>query len=843
MREHISASKPEPSAAKPPLAEAAARRGGEAIARSIGKPSADGSRRSAAELLQLQRLVGNQAVQRLLTEHPAPAGFVMRRPEPATPRSVSSVSTVSDPGSGAMRVILKPATGLAEILLPQGGAPKWASAVDVRQEGTGLHVFIQVTPGTRVMLNPNHPADVLIEVREVPWPVRPPGGQTLIEGSLASSPEKEDERLRDGPVLISSGPIAEEELAAPPGAVPSKPDAKPVEPSPGADPQDAAKANPYAAMTVEERADEVRKLLDKWLTGRDILRVFEACDPHDFITLQRKVDLTAVLDKLDTWDIVQLAVHGPILAPHRQKVNEERADFLVDITRKWGPERAQIFAHYMFASMAGDDVNSVLSLLAQEQHLHDTVDLMPLVGKLFGERGIDRGQIRDRGWEVLDIPRAFGRGIGGLLSSNEAERSLESFSALHMALDLPSPYREAVQETDRAAFERALTPGNVAFGTLDYMTLGLPSMVKGVTYDIPKAIISGAGAIAEGHVASGVEQLTGPAIFLVGMALGVRAFRKNARLAAMLELTEEGGALYGNLKSRIGAPGIDKVAKWVQGSAEAQILVREEGAAGIEALYRAQGDAVAARAELAASREAGLLPKPTAGGDKGLADLGERPAPGTRTETREEYQTRRSRERAEATTRAADQPLENPHPNAAQEGHGHGRHGFETTDAEQAERVRSGRFPDDPYGPLPTRTPAGRASRFSSPEAEAEALDRGRRQLDEALRSGTVTSYTDPVSGARTYVDPTTGKPVRFGCTVTTNRPGGFGTSQVPSRNPPPGNQPILDASGQRIPITSPTPLPRARVVFEYVPSTGEWRPVTYFPEPVLLPSGQLPLN
>jgi hypothetical protein len=109
-------------------------------------------------------------------------------------------------------------------------------------------------------------------------------------------------------------------------------------------------------------------------------------------------------------------------------------------------------------------------------------------------------------------------------------------------------------------------------------------------------------------VAAGVEQLTGPVIFIVGVALGVRGFRKNARIAAMLELTDEGRGLYSTLKTRIGAPGIDKVAKWVQGSSEAQILVREEGAAGIEALYRAQGDVAAARAELAASRAATVKP-------------------------------------------------------------------------------------------------------------------------------------------------------------------------------------------------------------------------------------------
>jgi len=262
------------------------------------------------------------------------------------------------------------------------------------------------------------------------------------------------------------------------------------------------------------------------------------------------------------------------------------------------------FAHYMFNTMPDDDAVSVLRLLAAGQHLHETIDLMPEVGKLLDERGINRSKIRDRCWEAMDILRGIGRGLGDIMSTSEAARSGEGIRAMSMTLDLPSPYQEAVNAVDQAAFMRALSPGNIAFGTLDYATMGLLSAAKGVVYDIPKGVASGVGQIAEGHVASGVEQLTGPTIFIVGVVLGVRGFRNSARMAAMLELTEEVQALYGPLKARLGAQGIDKVAKWVQSSSEAQILVRQEGAAGIEALYRAQGNVVAARAELAASRTA-----------------------------------------------------------------------------------------------------------------------------------------------------------------------------------------------------------------------------------------------
>lgn len=222
-----------------------------------------------------------------------------------------------------------------------------------------------------------------------------------------------------------------------------------------------------------------------------------------------------------------------------------------------------------------------------------------------------------------------------------------------------------------------------------------------------------------------------------------------------------------------------------------------------------------------------------------ISESGYRAAPGERAETKSKYRERRSHERAVDVVSNADQPLENPKPGIAQHGHGHARHGYQTTEAQQADRVVTGRYPDQ----LPTEVPGGkprpRASRFSSAEAEAEALGRARRVLNRELKAGSVGGYTDPVTGVQTYVDPATGIPISREIVVTTNRPGGFGTSQVVRRHPQPSTSVLPDAAGNRVAVPSNTVLPNARVTFEYVPSTGEWRPVTYFPEPAPLPSGQ----
>jgi hypothetical protein len=300
--------------------------------------------------------------------------------------------------------------------------------------------------------------------------------------------------------------------------------------------------------------------------------------------------------------VVRLGALGPILAPYRPLLNAKRAEFLADITREWGPRRAELFAHHMFSTMPDDEAREVLRLLGEGQHLHETIDVMPQVATLLTGRGIDRSVYKDRGWVAGDVARGIGHTVESILNTSEASKFGRGQRAMRMASELPAPYREGVSKSDTEAVMAALTPGNLLFGAFDTGTLGLLSAAKGVVYDVPRSVVSGVGAIAAGHVASGVEQLTGAAIVVVGSVVGVRAFRKSQRLAGMLELTPEGGALYENLSRSIGSRGLDRVAKWVAGSSEAQILVREEGAAGITALHRANGDLAVAREALAKAR-------------------------------------------------------------------------------------------------------------------------------------------------------------------------------------------------------------------------------------------------
>ena len=247
---------------------------------------------------------------------------------------------------------------------------------------------------------------------------------------------------------------------------------------------------------------------------------------------------------------------------------------------------------------------------------------------------------------------------------------------------------------------------------------------------------------------------------------------------------------------------------------------------GVTALTGAAGSAAArgGTAALNRPRPEPLLERPP---DVGLSDRGLLPDLSTRRMTRQQWRAEQSRVRAERTTAAVDQPLENPDPKAADHGHGHAWHGWQTTSEQQRTRVETGVAPDGTPNQF-----TGTASRFRSPQAEAEALGRARRQLEADLRRGAVPSYVDPVTGATTYVDPATGRVTRYRVVVSTNDPRGFADSALVARRVGgPTSAMVVDASGRRVADIVEAVRMRARVSFEYVPSTGEWRPVTYFPE------------
>jgi hypothetical protein len=128
-----------------------------------------------------------------------------------------------------------------------------------------------------------------------------------------------------------------------------------------------------------------------------------------------------------------------------------------------------------------------------------------------------------------------------------------------------------------------------------------------------------------------------------------------------------------------------------------------------------------------------------------------------------------SQQRVQANVLKLDQPLENPLPNAAS--HGHGDHGYQTTDLQHGNHIRTQITPSGRLG-----KPVSKSSKFHSPEAELEANGRGRTILDDALANGMVVdTFPDPVTGKPTFVNPLNGAPTRHTVDVITTDPKGFG--------------------------------------------------------------------
>lgn len=143
-------------------------------------------------------------------------------------------------------------------------------------------------------------------------------------------------------------------------------------------------------------------------------------------------------------------------------------------------------------------------------------------------------------------------------------------------------------------------------------------------------------------------------------------------------------------------------------------------------------------------------------------------------------------------------------------GHGHVRHGSETTAAQQAHRVQTGVAPDGPGNPV------GRSTRFDSPEAELDAVSRA--------RSRTAGRVADGRQSEAIIVKPNGEARLPRDASVVTGHPGGYGSGVEVARNP---------ATGAPLPGRPVQPTgqdPNAFVVLERRPATGTWEPVTQYP-------------
>jgi hypothetical protein len=178
---------------------------------------------------------------------------------------------------------------------------------------------------------------------------------------------------------------------------------------------------------------------------------------------------------------------------------------------------------------------------------------------------------------------------------------------------------------------------------------------------------------------------------------------------------------------------------------------------------------------------------PSRGSSNSRLKTSEEPKPSTRNLSEDQFHEKETYHRAKSKAESYS-------------GHGHGRHGSQTSIAEQTQRVQTGQAPDGNVAPT------SKATKFDSHAKEVEAIERARA--------------ANPGAGKPKFRSD--GKPNRD-IKVVDDGPEGYGRGvevQTGSDGKP--------LPGRPVQITGPQP--NAKVIYEYNPRTDSWDPLTHYP-------------
>lgn len=341
----------------------------------------------------------------------------------------------------------------------------------------------------------------------------------------------------------------------------------------------------------------------------------QAASTGEFVAVQRHLDMPHIFRTLKPWTAVRIGALGPI-TDGTAELNQARMTVIEETTHELGPGHAEVFTLFIFNSTQDDQVRDVLRRLAADNRYADTIGQMPTVQAALRDRGIAWEEVHDRPEGVGDFFRGIGTAISDMLGSSEAARGGRSLDYLGRRSDMPEAYQTALSQLDEAAFTQAMTPGNVALGTLDYVAFNIPSGL----YHTMVGTGRGIGNLFTGDYDSAGRNLF-PALLIVGTVIGVRMLRgRPAAGAAAVEgeaaltlpearalLTAEGVAVADALIAEIGEAGVVRAAEYVRSSRAAAVLAQEHGLAGVRALVAAEGNIAAAEALLLERVEAATV--------------------------------------------------------------------------------------------------------------------------------------------------------------------------------------------------------------------------------------------
>ncbi|WP_216673600.1 HNH endonuclease [Pyxidicoccus fallax] len=351
----------------------------------------------------------------------------------------------------------------------------------------------------------------------------------------------------------------------------------------------------------------------------------ECASPAEFIELQSRVDMARLVDGLDDWSAVRLGALGP-LRSGSNALNRKRAAFLVSATQEYGLARAEVFALFIIHAAFTDDLHEVLVLLAGDKRLHQTLGRMGAAREVLQRRGVDLARYVDRGERASDVIRGLRGAAEEALATSELRRGAVALKFDAQRGQLPPPYQRALDVLAREEMAVAFSPGSVTQGGFDALTFGVPLGF----YNLVAGTCRGVYSLSQGEYEQATRELSAAATLVVlyagskavryasGSTAGTSASRTWARQLRLPELRlDRLTEVAERLGERLGGEGMRQLARYIQASREAAILVSEGGEAGALALYEARGNAARAQAWMAEAKPPRTSPvhsKPGEGG-------------------------------------------------------------------------------------------------------------------------------------------------------------------------------------------------------------------------------------
>ena len=344
---------------------------------------------------------------------------------------------------------------------------------------------------------------------------------------------------------------------------------------------------------------------------------------REYLALQRGVDMGEVVEGLGEWSAVRLGALGPLEEEGAAKeLTRKRAGYVLSATADYGAY-AQVFALFVVNTAADDELRELLGLLAREKQLTQTLGRMEAVRGELERRGLKLTEYEEREERAGDVLRGLGQAGRDALNSTAVSDGARYQRMRQQGAQLPPEYQRALEEVEGALVEGHYTAQNMALGSMDTLTFGVPLGF----YHLAAGSAHGWEELRQGRYEQATRELA-PAGLLVALYAGGKAARYVARGEVGVRLSLPEVRLEGlrevawRLAERLGLEGLGEVARYVRASREAAVFVGGGGEPAAVALHEARGSVARAQAWLSQAKpESPGAPEPRAAGGRGLGGV------------------------------------------------------------------------------------------------------------------------------------------------------------------------------------------------------------------------------